>query len=99
MARVRIDTDAMANTDTNIHDALSQTAQLLIDMRGEVEELGPGVWEGANHDDFMESFEDRKDAVKLHGLALEKFAESFSAALKLYQQLEEEVAQVVSNLN
>ena len=97
MARLKVDTDSMQRLDTNLKEWVSGTARAMTEMRDMVQTLD-ATWEGANHDSFMASFEERKEAVKAQALTIEKFSDSFSNASRLYMELESEVADTVGKL-
>ena len=97
MARVRVDTDSLGSVARTIDDCVAQTAELMSKMRTSVHELDK-TWVGDNHDTFMKEYDQNKDAIKLHGLAMEKFSDSMNQAVKLYQKLEEEIASVVAKV-
>lgn len=97
MARLKVDTDSMQTLERNLREWISDTANAMKAMRDEVAKLDES-WEGSNHDTFVATFAERKDAVKAHATTLESFSESLTQATKLYMELEEEVAQVVSGL-
>lgn len=97
MARLRVDTDSMQRLDTSMQGWISDTAQTMSQMRDLVATLDES-WEGSNHDEFVESFQTRKDGVKAQALTIEKFSDSLSQAARLYMELESEVADTVAKL-
>ena len=97
MAKLRVDTDSMQKLDTNMQSHISEAADLMKQMRDSVAELDAS-WEGTNHDSFKESFASRKEAVKGAALTIEAFSQSFTQAVRLYMELEAEVAETVSKL-
>lgn len=97
MSRLRVDTDSMQKLDTNLKEWVEETASLMKQMRESTEALH-ATWEGLSYDEFMQSFTERKEAVKAKALTLEKFSGSFSQAVRLYLELEQEVADTVSTL-
>ena len=97
MAKLKVDTEAMRKVDETLEASVTDMARLMTAMRDEVAGLD-GFWEGPNHDAFVSDFERRKLAVKARGLALERFVASFGRAVRLYQQLKDELARAVSVL-
>lgn len=97
MAKLKVDTEAMRKVDETLEASVADMARLMTAMRDEVAGLD-GSWEGPNHDAFVSDFERRKEVVKAHGLALERFVASFGQAVRLYQQLEDELVRAVSVL-
>ena len=97
MARLKVDTDSMQRLDANLQEWIGSTANEMTNMRDLVRTLDAS-WEGGNHDSFMSAFEERKEAVKAQALTIKKFSESFSKAVKLYMELESEVAETVAKL-
>lgn len=97
MARLRVDTDSMQKLSTSMQEWVSNTADIMRRMRDSVETLDAS-WEGSNHDDFKQSFAERKEAVKAKALTIEKFSDSLAQASRLYLELESEVADTVSSL-
>lgn len=97
MSRLRVDTDSMQRLETSLKEWVEQTADIMKQMRDTVGTLDTS-WEGTSHDTFVQSFEQNKEAVKAKAITLEEFADSFGQAVRLYMELESEVADVVSTL-
>lgn len=91
---VNVDAIKSARSDAvkELNDAMK--AQLS-KMLTEVEELN-GVWEGPNHDTFMETFEAEKLDLDSFNKSAEAFLMAWKKACDAYSTCENEVSQQIS---
>lgn len=96
MADIEVDTSEISALEKKIESAVEGLDENLGNMYRSVSELND-TWEGPNHDEFVENFENRYLNMKELEKSLKSYLKALRKARKTYAKCESEVFQIVRN--
>lgn len=96
MADLDVNTSEMSALENKLESAIESLHENLGNLYTSVNELN-ATWEGPNHDEFVENFENRYLNMTELEKSLKSYLKALKKAKKTYTQCEEDVSQIVRN--